>query len=1291
MTSHGRNGNGGGQLDARELRARVVRSFRFTRPGLLAVPIGEAVRDPDPVYLTALPDGFTGRGWLIDQIDSFLAGQPCGYVWIEADAGTGKTALAAHLARERGWVSHFARHGGGSVRAALLDLAGQVIVHRELRGLAPGGMLPEWAGTPEGFEALLTRAAHGDRLVVLVDGVERAVTPQGWLPSGLPRVLPPNVFVVGTYRTGTPAPLCDVPSVVIRVAADDERNRADLLDHLRSRGHSDDLAERCGGVWAYARYVLDEIRPGSRQAADLDEPPGDPRSCYAGRLDRWRGDDDWQDLALPVLATLVVAREPLPLETLSRLSGVDERAVQEWCDLRLRPFLVAGATTPRTFEIHDAGAREVWAELLPSAVAEAHSRLADHCLAHLDDDYSLRHLAAHLMGAQRLADLEALLREEKDGELVWLAAHDEAGTLDEWSAAVTAVREHHEQLTDEALRRGRLAPMLVLELHYQLVRTSLRSRGGTITPRLLEIAAATGVWSPQRVLAQLRRLQDPDDQIAAMALVVPHLPEDRRAAVVARAMALAETGDQPSRWRAMGTLVPHLSDEDINRHFLRVVAKCDEDFAITAFERIVPHLPVTGIDRALRVAKWLALQGGEHRPLAAIAPRLSESQAETALDVAASITDGAKRFEVLAGLIPCLPVERRQDAVSSAVEASDAALPSGVVRPSDTLARARRMLVLAPHLPGEHLDRLSTVVSAVADDEDRAPLMVEAARHLPDEGRREVIAQVLKWTFSAHHTEKRAALLVALAQHVDLDALLDIIDRISSYAERAEMLGELAPVLAPDQLTRALRSAEAISDGPSRAKAVAELAVHLPSADERASLAAQALAILTRTSGESTAARTKAALAAHLPAPGRDLVLDEVLEVFEATRDEHLLPPVVRLLTDDQFARLLAAGGSPEAEHVARHGPVGLLPRVLDEVATWKGMFFAQTMEKLAQHLRPGQAHRMAAVATTFDDAEARGRALCALGPHLPSDEQEAAASAALAALTDKQDPNESYLVKLLPQLRVEELDELLAVAHGLTGRRRGAQLLRGLALTMPADRLPRIRGLADTLTTKPDRGSVLNAVLSRLSPDERAHLCEEEVEAAATDDHPYTILMWLAAFLPHHLHAKALGIVRALGPINEAGTGVLRDLAPHLSEADLEDAVAIARTARHDRVRVAGLAHLVPVLPEQRRAEVFGEVLTPDLPLDLVPHLSASELARACGVMDLRRDTVAKALLARAAELGEHQLYVRILRIVWQLNDRNLCLAVLNDCLPVLRDLAGLELGPRLLESLDDVHRWWP
>ena len=155
-----------------------------------SMPLARAIKDPRPIFTAVGVDAFTGREWLSDEVDQFMAENPSGYVFVEAEAGLGKTAFAAWLVKTRRYLSHFSRYsGGGSVQVALANLSAQLITNFGLDDQAPGGMLPEWAQTPGGFESLLTAAAElaherGRPVVLVVDGLDEADAPAGSLAVG---------------------------------------------------------------------------------------------------------------------------------------------------------------------------------------------------------------------------------------------------------------------------------------------------------------------------------------------------------------------------------------------------------------------------------------------------------------------------------------------------------------------------------------------------------------------------------------------------------------------------------------------------------------------------------------------------------------------------------------------------------------------------------------------------------------------------------------------------------------------------------------------------------------------------------------------------------------------------------------------------------------------------------------------------------------------------------------------------------------------------------------------------
>ena len=164
---------------------------------------------------------FSPRPTLIAEIDTRLADPTVhsGWIVLEAEAGLGKTAVLAHLARTRHWAHHFAQRTNQDTTdrvLALRSLAAQLIPSCGLQQfLFQGGGLPDAAGRTDWFSRLLTaaarrRAAAGitDPLVVVVDGLDEAAPVDGGaesIPLGLPEHLPDGVFIVAARRVGEDA------------------------------------------------------------------------------------------------------------------------------------------------------------------------------------------------------------------------------------------------------------------------------------------------------------------------------------------------------------------------------------------------------------------------------------------------------------------------------------------------------------------------------------------------------------------------------------------------------------------------------------------------------------------------------------------------------------------------------------------------------------------------------------------------------------------------------------------------------------------------------------------------------------------------------------------------------------------------------------------------------------------------------------------------------------------------------------------------------------------------------
>ncbi|MGW5054993.1 AAA family ATPase [Actinokineospora sp. NPDC004072] len=773
------------------------------------VPVDEAVCDPGPVFADVLADGFTGRGWLIERIDRFLGERQCGYLWVEGDAGVGKTALAAHLVRERGWVGHFARlTRGGLARVGLRNLAGQLARLPGLDDLAPGGLLPERLCTPEGFVTALAKAVGRIRppLVLVMDGADEAERVAGALPWGLPVDLPAGVFVVGTYRTGSPPPLTAAPTEVVRVRADAQENIADLEEHL-ARLLPDRIAKeltaRCRGLWVYQRHVRAELRQGTQ--VDLGTLPTGLARYYANRLEGWSQADDWHSALLPLLATFAVAGEPLAAPSLASLSGVDEDVVRAHCHTTLRPFLSAVDNPDgRRFQLYHASLTELlsgvrprddgpeqdwkWWDILSAASLQAHSRVADQylhvfgpdglqalvadpALAAVDGGYPLRHLARHLVAARRYDDLHSLLRA---GPTAWFAAHDHANTIDDFLADVATARALHTATTDRALSAGMPAPTLCDEAHYALVAASVVSRANAVSAELAAALVAERVWTPERAVAHARRLPTASARAHTLAVLAATRPD-----LVDQAFAAADQVTFPyARVEVLLKLIPLAHDRrtDLVDHVLAAAADHPEVFADLA-----PWLSPDRLQVALSTASDIPHARARARALTALAPYVPEASTG-ALAAIRAISAEHDRAEAITGLAPHLSDAQLSDALDIAA----------------AITGHHRLPAMAA-LAG--VDTVLPEAHALTDKNHRADTLARLAPYLSVPQLRDALALAVG--------DRRIDLLLVLARHLReaAEPAFAAVSGIGEPSARATALTRLAPHLPAGRRRAALRAA----------------------------------------------------------------------------------------------------------------------------------------------------------------------------------------------------------------------------------------------------------------------------------------------------------------------------------------------------------------------------------------------------------------------------------------------------------------------------------------------------
>ncbi len=402
-----------------------------------------------------LSDGFVGRDWLFAEVEAWRDGRDSAPLLLLGEPGIGKSAFLAEFVRREGgrgvaaWgffqaATPATRQPSRFVR----DLAALLARHVPL--LAPALSAPAIAreltedacrlDPASAFERGLVTplaglAPPGRNLIVALDALDEAAqAPGGGVPvtallEDWNRRMPPWLRLLATSRPD-PAALSGLADArTLRLAADDERNLADVADFvvggLAGQPLAAAVAARSDGNFLYAREAMGAIAAG----ATPDTLPRGLPGLYARFLERAFPSAESYAPAARILAVMLAVEERLPAATLAEIAGLAPRAARAALD-GLAGFLIDEGEGPSLHHwtlaewLTDAGRGD--ARFLVDR-AEGSALLIAWCTARPREPYTLAHLPAHLAAAGRIGELAALLA----GSF----AADKAARFDEVAAA----------------------------------------------------------------------------------------------------------------------------------------------------------------------------------------------------------------------------------------------------------------------------------------------------------------------------------------------------------------------------------------------------------------------------------------------------------------------------------------------------------------------------------------------------------------------------------------------------------------------------------------------------------------------------------------------------------------------------------------------------------------------------------------------------------------------------------------------------------------------------------------
>ena len=910
----------------------------------------DAVIQPDQVFKRVQTESFVGRRWLIDQVDRILnnGNNSCGYLILEGHAGLGKTAFLAWLVKERNYIHHFVELAPGQegIERGLKNLAAQIILAYKL---SADEAIPDAAGRPDYLYHLLSQAAEkrapGERIVVVVDALDEAGTPSWQNVLGLPKVLPEGVFFIVSMRPVQVILQSDesrTPRQRLEILAESNENLEDIKIFLKASagrpnvkraleasryttdGFVDALVKKSQGLWIYLHFVIPEIESGKRSPLDLEKLPEGLQEYYANYWARWRNDEKWYDICLPILTTLAAAQEPCTLDRILDWARIEanegeRRRLRNLLNEEWRPFLAISSNgMEEKYHFYHATVREFFegkAEQnralavesyrlneLSQATKERHMIIAERYLAIWgglenglpnfmdkkdDDGYGLHHLASHLEASGQDNELHHLFKlETSQGRNLWFEAKeaggDTAGYINDVMRAWRLARLGYDR--KDIKRTGKL---IALQNRYALIFTSLNSLSGNIPSELLLALVENGVWSEEEGLAHARCIPD----------------QSKRSLVLAELSSLLEEPKYMDEALLQAQAIQNMSRgiQDIEEYH-RTLAK------------IVPR--IQDIHYALAMSREIEDDYCRAIALAEIAPRLPDAQKieilNEALLVARESKDSFGRAEnyywrtiALAEIAPRLPDAQKLEVLNEALSAAQEIM--------DDEPRANALFTIAPKL--QDIDEALAISRRIQNDYWRAIDLAEIVPRLPDAQKLEVLNEALSAAREIKDDRSRAIVLAKIVPKLqDIDEALEISRRIQDNYGRAKVLAKITPRLPDAQkieiLNEALSAIQEIKDDQSRYIAQVRIASKLQDAHEALEIARkmpddyrrsivlaeiaprlqdadEALAIAQKIKDDYRRAIALAEIAPRLPEAEKINILDEALLAAQKIKDDH--------------------------------------------------------------------------------------------------------------------------------------------------------------------------------------------------------------------------------------------------------------------------------------------------------------------------------------------------------------------------------------------------------------------
>ena len=1289
------------------------------------------------------------------------------------DAGVGKSALALWLATNRKYACHFTSSPGGrDPSVASRNIAAQLIIMFNLMDFAPGGTLPVGAGDSNWLYKVIAAAAHhqesaapGLPVVIVVDGLDEADSGSSGTPLGLPVTLPKGIFIVATLRTGTPLRwLREEQTATFRIISNGDNNLNDMNRYLQaavkepeiraavdSNGITTEwliekLLDRCGGVWIYLHYILQEIRSAKRKPTFLDQLPRALSGYYTENINALRADPQlWDTFYLKMLAVLAVAQEPLTPVMVRSLANISNPTseIRRFLTETWRPFCVTVADGK--YRLYHESLRDYLSGMialgidsaaeyitndrleLGQASQDAHRQIANRYLsawgslddglptlmrdvtaASLDDSYGLRHLPLHMEVGLGDDYVHRLLACEHSGSSggyisnVWYFTHDRVGSIDTYLTHLSRAAALARDATGRARQTGMLAPSIGTEVYYALVRASITSLAVNFPSNLIAALLAGGVWEPVQALIHARNNPDPIARAKVYASIAPYITGADRSTVMDTALENTQViPGERARALALVAIIPHLSEVQLSAALDTARLIRSERARARVLSAFVPYLADSErsavLNDALQTARTIRDEADRARAMAALVPHLPQHDRQTVLnnilELASTIPNASVQVRVLEDINEYLTPEMLAEALQNLRAIKDRLLQvKGFTALIPCLKRARAN-VLA--------EALSTAIT-ISDDKSRVLALAALLPHLRGTERANALKDAQEGALRINDRPTKVYALAVLLPYLTeseqvttLDNALETVKAISGQPARAHALATLAPYLPLQLVETALEIADDISYHPARVTALDGLAPHLP-----VRYLPTALIMAQAINDKPAQVRALAALVGFVIDTDQPTALNMAVRTAEEIRGPQMrlqaLAEIVSFLPDGDRTRVLSSA--------------------LKDINKIRGQSAqVQALSALIPYVPLSLSDELWHTVHSFTDNQAQADALTAIAPYLPPTK----AHAALKQVREinYQPARTQALIAIIDSLPIELLEDALEIATSLSSMPAKAQALAALAPRLPDTLLPGALEEALSITSRPARARALTLLAQCMAGDRRLTVLGSALETAEVITDDATRVQALAELIPllpdserSRVLATALKIVQSISDARRRAQAVAA-LVPLLPETErltmVEATLGLSRTIGGDSARSLVLVMLVPLFPAEKLDAILEEVRSLSskrakvrVLSALAPYLKPRLLVEALKIAQeiSYQPTRVRALSALAEHLdslddtGFPEMAEEI-RVAGLLNElyRGGALHILHAAGSQVYRLGGSEAVAASYWAVINVARWWP